>query len=959
MNASDCVTGFSLNSSKPNLKCVLVNGHSLRQKVFEFDQNIVEKYKADIILVTETWLSSEIPDNIFLCRKNYDVIRHDRIIGKGGGAVALVKKKLKASVKPWPFAHGEGVWFEIAKPEKITFALFYNNDVTNVQAMRSLLDSIETHIEHISTPLIVCGDLNQPGIDWISLSASTSHDQDLHLDRFLATGLHQKVTFPTFPRSGNTLDLVFENIDGLISDIFQGDELFSDHNTVRFDVATQITANHGSKEVFDYSKIDVTNAKRFLDCQTWRQLLQVSENISIDSIWYNFASFYENFCSTFIPKKKVPFTDQKPKYPKFLRKLHNKVSAARRKLSAAFSLERSIKFQERLLAFKNALQQYVSTQEMRIVQSENRNAFFKFVRSRIGKCRTSPNIVDPTTNEPIADAKLKADCFNAYFKSVYIDDANDNPDGPPIVPEDNDNTADFIVSSTMVYKQLMHLSSHSSPGNDMIHPIVLKTFAAEFSVPLAIIFNLTLQRSQLPSDWLAAIVTPVYKGKGNSCSCCNYRPISLTSHCCKMMERIIKAWLLQHCRAHNIISSKQHGFLSGRSTLTNLLSCLGEWTAALDDGDYVDVVYLDIAKAFDTVSHKKLLTKLVNAEFPPVLLRWIKSFLANRNQRVKIEDILSESVNVTSGVPQGSVLGPFLFVIFINELPSIPQHTKIQIYADDTKLYFRFRRNETSQALQQDLTSVVNWLNEWGLSVAAEKCFVLPLSLTGKRDTFNFEINDQKIPVIHDSVRDLGVHFSSNIKVSSHISFVRSKANSVTGMIFRCFKSRNTQFLVQLYTVYVRPLVEYNSACWNPYQLSDIVAVESVQRTFTRRIPEVSHLSYPDRLQKLGLESLEQRRVTTDIVELFKIITNRSIIKPAEFIIFEPPTNRRRKHNKIIAERRWKTTFGQNSFYGRTPKIWNDLKPETVNSKSVLCFKRCLESENIGKWLQCFPQHYL
>jgi len=241
------------------------------------------------------------------------------------------------------------------------------------------------------------------------------------------------------------------------------------------------------------------------------------------------------------------------------------------------------------------------------------------------------------------------------------------------------------------------LKPDKSPGPDNIHPMVLKEAACEVVKPLTMIFQKSVSQGELPNDWKRANVTPIHK-KGAKDEASNYRPVSLTSVVCKLLETVVKDQIVAFLNEEDTVSDKQHGFVKGRSCLTNLLEVFEHWTTCLDEGYGVDVVYLDYRKAFDTVPHQRLLTKLRQMGLGSGLTKWIGSFLTNRLMRVLVNGQGSPWIAVISGVPQGSVLGPLLFLLFVNELPEWIK-TNIRLFADDTKLWTQISRPEDAVKL--------------------------------------------------------------------------------------------------------------------------------------------------------------------------------------------------------------------------------------------------------------------
>ena len=258
----------------------------------------------------------------------------------------------------------------------------------------------------------------------------------------------------------------------------------------------------------------------------------------------------------------------------------------------------------------------------------------------------------------------------------------------------------------------------------MVYHILLKNVALEITLPLTLIFRRSFDSGILPNDWLQAIIIAIFKRKGaNSCPA-NYRPVSLTSVCCKIFETLLKEALLDYLFSKGLINRAQHGFLKLRSTLTNLFETFGKWLKAVDQRKFVHAVYIDLAKAFDSVSHPKLLHKLKAYGIAGKLLTWISAFLSNRSQRVKVGDSLYNPAEVLSGVPQGSVLGRILFLLYINDLPDEIRTCEIKMFADDVKIYTISDDRIECPVLSEGLAIVHRWSTVWQLSLAVAKCSV-------------------------------------------------------------------------------------------------------------------------------------------------------------------------------------------------------------------------------------------
>ena len=316
----------------------------------------------------------------------------------------------------------------------------------------------------------------------------------------------------------------------------------------------------------------------------------------------------------------------------------------------------------------------------------------------------------------------KADELSKYFKSVYICE----PTGTlpmvlhPNVRGINKQLESIEISENMIEIKLAALKPGKSSGIDKIHTRLLKELSFEVSEPLKVIFETSLRHSKLPSIWKLASITAIFK-KGNKKYPGNYRPVSLTSVPCKLLESIIRDNIVKHMNANDLFTGKQFGFISGRSTTLQLLHVFEKWTELIDQGSNIGVAYMDFMKAFDKVPHGRLMKKIESYGISGEALSWIREFLHERRQKVVINGESSSWNDVTSGVPQGSVLGPVLFVLFINDLPDTIQ-SSLYLFADDTKVFNPLISSYDSNKFQQDLVELHLWTEKWLLSFHPDKC---------------------------------------------------------------------------------------------------------------------------------------------------------------------------------------------------------------------------------------------
>ena len=439
-------------------------------------------------------------------------------------------------------------------------------------------------------------------------------------------------------------------------------------------------------------------------------------------------------------------------------------------------------------------------------------------------------------------------------------------------------------------------------------------------------------------------ITPIYKGNKTDPS--NYRPISLTSVLCKIMEKLGRASISCHLATNRLISSRQHGFVQNKACNTNLLECADFLTSMASSNTPTDIIFLDFAKAFDKVSHPLLIHKLASYGISGKALLWIKAFLSNRRQKVVLGNVASDWQPVLSGVPQGSVLGPLLFIIYINDLTdNLSSNT--YLFADDTKMAKAI--NKTSKTvdidiLQNDIDSAFNWTDTWLMQLNSAKCKVMHLGKNNPNHPYTTPGRDGNPRKLLDSTeeeKDLGVYISNSLKPSFQCKKAAAKASRMYGMLKKSMRSRHLDVWKLLYSTYIRPHLEFAATVWNPYLKEDISTLESVQRKVTKTVTSIRHLPYDSRCKAFNITKLDLRRTRGDLIQMFKISNDLDIIdwhsKP---IVREPRGGHR---GQLVREVVKNCNVRHNFYTNRVVNPWNSLPNEIVQSKTVNSFKAKLD----------------
>ena len=599
------------------------------------------------------------------------------------------------------------------------------------------------------------------------------------------------------------------------------------------------------------------------------------------------------------------------------------------------------KYKEALNAATTEIRQSKRSYEQKLACNikNDSKSFYAYVRSK-QNVQDKVGPLEDSAGNIISQGFLMAEDLNGYFSSVFTkEDISSLPVADAKFQGDkSDYLGPLVVTPELVAKKIKAMKDNKSPGVDGIPPKLLMETVEQISIPLARVFNLSLKEGVVPFEWKEANIIPLFK-KGSRNKSENYRPVSLTSVICKLLERLIKDHMVDFLVKHKLLNSSQHGFLKARSCLTNMLCFLEEITKWIDVGSPVDIIYLDFQKAFDKVPHQRLLLKLKANGIGDSITDWIEQWLTDRRQRVVVDGEVSNWKSVLSGVPQGSVLGPLLFLIYINDLDDSITSTVLK-FADDTKLFRKVNTDGDKQHLQNDLDRLVKWSEKWQMLFNFGKCKCLH---TGHGNlNVNYKMGDT---VLGTTVKekDLGVTISADMKVSEQCGIAASKGNQILGLIRRNITYKGKKLIIPLYKAIVRPHLEYCIQAWRPYRKKDIDTLERIQRRATKMIPELRDLSYEERLKECGLTTLETRRLRGDQIELFKILNGYENIDRNMFFSLKKDS-RTRGHEVKLVKDQCRLDIRKHSFSQRTINEWNKLSTDCDCASSVNMFKNKVDT---------------
>ena len=933
------------------LKCLLTNTRSVVNKFVEL-QSYVDHHKPYIIAITESWCTDYISD-AELQLPNYNLFRCDRKRATGGGVLLYVHASLHAvpcddlSV----MCIEDSVWskVDLGKGEKLIVGVVYrapSSDDINNKKLISAISDIENYsdCEHH----LIMGDFNVPNVDWNDFSCSNVRSS-FALDFINATldsYLTQHVLQPTRHVPGQNpsiLDLVFTSDPNSISQIEHHSPLgSSDHECIFFGIEgfSKQYIKTSNVPKLNYMKGDYLSLNAELNEVDWDTLMC---HDSIDVNWNLFKNTVLNASTEYIPKVIKRPTCNKPPWwsPHIGRAIKEK-----QKFYSHYKFTHSdadfAVYTQRRNQVKSMIRSAKSLYDKSLINNftSNRKALYGYVRDKRKVKSTISQLEKSDGSLTDSDSEV-VEVLNDFFQSVFT--IEDSSSVPQFTSRVTCSLREIGVTESGIYDKLSSLNPHKAAGPDCLHPCLLKHCAESLTRPLYLLYTQSLSNGAIPEEWKRANIMPIFK-KGSKCKAGNYRPISLTSLLVKILESLIRTEIMTYLMDNSLVSHYQHGFVSKRSCFTNLLESLEAWTLAVDSGYGVDVIYLDYSKAFDSVPHLRLIEKLKSYGISGSLLLWLENFLSGRLQRVVLNGTQSEWTKVTSGVPQGSVLGPLLFVLYINDLPDIIS-CNLDVFADDTKIYSIITGECDAMALQRNLDKTQEWSIAQLLKLNLDKCKVMHIGNT-RQTGYTMEtdkISRSRLELSEVGCeKDLGLWTSSSLKSSLQCNKAAASAMRVLGMLKRTFTFNSKELFIFLYKTYVRPLLEYCVQLWCPYLVGDIDTLERVQRRATKLVPELSKLTYESRLRKIDIYSLYYRRRRGDLIETYKLLKGYYNVDWSNFFTLSPVHQTRGHHLKLY-KKPARLQLRANFFTQRVVNEWNSLPSDVVLAPTITSFKQKLD----------------
>ena len=842
----------------------------------------------DIIALTETWLN-EGTLSTQVIGTNYNVFRTDRSPANsrksiGGGVLLAVHRRFDSClVDNISGKCVEQVWVQIRLARfSLYFCVVYlppdrTRDMTLIDAHTNSLRDIAANALP-TDEFVIVGDYNFSSLKWRSCSdgflfpdpgMSSFHDGINSMLDCYSVNLLRQIN-PIVNENNRILDLCFvSNTDyapkilvpphPLVKNVRHHPPL---HLTLE---AVRSSTDDSACDVVSYNfkKADYRSIMDFLTNINWTETLD-NENVNLAA--QTFSNILNYAIDRHVPKRMHSKTKFQPWQTSELRRLKTSKRAALKRYARHGGYVLRQKYAQISRIYKRTVKRnhadYLRNVQRRL-KSDPRS-FWKHVNDQRKESGLPSTMrYGQRTASCIQDVcQLFARKFASVFSSEDLTQsqiflAANN------VPPSNQSLNHIDVSDSAILTAIAKMKSSSSAGPDGIPAILIKECRAVLLAPLRQLFRLSLATGVFPSLWKSSYMFPVYK-KGDKKLVDNYRGITSICTVAKLFERVILEPVFNHSKTY--IAMTQHGFMPQRSTATNLLSFTSYVTDAMSKGLQTDAIYTDLSAAFDKINHAITIAKLERLGFGNAVLNWFRSYLSNRCLTVKIGDSTSHEFSASSGIPQGSHLGPLIFLLYFNDVNFSIKGPRLS-FADDLKIFIEIRNQADACFLQRQLTTFAEWCTVNRMSLNPDKCSVVTFTRKQTPFRFNYQLAGKVLNRV-GCVKDLGVYLDEQLTFKQHLSYIVTKASRCLGFIMRIAKSFTDIYcLKSLYCSLVRSTLEYCSVIWNPHYLNGVHRIETIQRRFVRfalrllpwnnpqQLP-----SYDNRRLLIGLDSLQVRR---------------------------------------------------------------------------------------------------
>ena len=913
-------------------------------------EELLSREKPDMLVLCETKWKDEwgIPD---LGNGRYEFWIKNRQEKAGGGVMVLTNKEVRVvrvdvsdnraeivKVVVQKGNEGERIFVGVYVPPKTSAWTREEHEAMIGDTMKELED-----LTSKGKDMVIVGDFNCKQVNW---EEGTCHGEEYsYSDRLLSWAqenlMKQWIDCETRFRGGDAparLDLLFTSDCEVVDDISYDCPLGkSDHVLVKVSLGEEMQEeNEDCKlEKYRYNKANYAEMRKYFEAADWSKFEMEEE---VQEKWREFLKIYSKAVDLYVPKGRSScYKTGKEWY-------NDKCLKARKCKMRAWNRWRAVKTEERWMEFIEA-----RNESVRI----NREEKYNYEKRIMDKCKSDPKLFYRHVNskmkkrEGISSLKVDgvmydqeqdmSEVMNRCFQSVFTEEGEF--EGEEV--ELGEGILDEVeVQEQDIMKLMEGLEVNKAPGPDGVSNWILKECRDQLVRRIHCLVSLSLSKGEVPRDWKRANIVPIFKG-GSKDNPLNYRPVSLISVVGKICESVVKNAWMRYLEGNNVLNNGQYGFRRGSSCSANLLSYYSRVIEVVQERNgWVDGVYLDLKKAFDKVPHRRLLWKIAHhGGVGGRLLKWMEDYLRNREMRTTIRNGTSTWLAVTSGVPQGSVLGPVMFGIYVNDMvDGIDSY--MNLFADDAKMMRRVESVNDCRNLQEDLDKISDWSKTWKMEFNLRKCKVLEFGRSERRVHWDYRMDEVSLEKSGVEV-DLGVTITEGLTPDRHISRITGEVMNLLRRVKMAFTYLDSDMMRKFIVSLVRPRLEYAATVWSPHLKKDIMKLERVQRAATKMVPELRDLPYEDRLRIMNLPSLEDRRERGDLISVYKMMNG--LDRVGEELLRMDDRNTR-GHGKKLKKDSCVRDIKKYSFPHRVVNVWNGLPENIVNAKTIHKFKAELDT---------------
>lgn len=921
-----------------------------------------------VLCFTETWLNKDHDDECYF-PQNFTVYRRDRVT-VGGGVVILVHSDFKSTqIEQITDPDCESICVKIElQPMSIVIYVAYVNDSKNLDILLKHYDLVQRvmTLENESR-VMVLGDFNLHSITWQLDDTETyylpqdiaSHRDSVYFQTALEF-LNKMQELPMFQLSNainvasNVLDLLFVN---------GTDDIQSCNASVAITKLTEVDRFHPSLEIsFEYhvgealssssETVEVFSYKRGNYERMSQQLDEVNfavvfDTMDVESAFDYFYELMNRLILENVPTIRIRKNNNRPKW--WTREWQQKKNKRDKMYKNKPRNRTSDEYTKALKEF-NELHEKLNKEYIDHIQEEfieNPSEFWSYAKAK-KKATTYP--LEMHYNQQKCDQPGEiVEMFANYFEGLYIKD--DEPvEFDEVYGQEADNTWEVNLTMLDIEKAIKTLEYKSSAGPDNISPIIIKRCADVMVWPLWILHQKSMELGQISSKLKVSRVVPVYKKKGKKTDVKNYRIIAISSVIMRIYESAIQLKLLSYLNPR--LTNAQHGFRPKRSITTNLMNLSIAAHDAFSKRRQLDVFYGDFENAFDKLWHRILIVKMKSFGIGKKTARWFYEFVDGREFFVKIGNFVSRIYRSTSGVPAGSILGPTLFLVGVNDIANCVINAIVLLFADDIKLAMMVNSMADVRCLQSDINNVLQWSQRNRLPFNLAKCEII--TLTRGNDPYMAEyLMGSHVIERKNEIRDLGIMVDTRFTFIAHVERMITKARQTMGYIKMISKGQfGTRTLKVLYTSYVRSKLEFGSVIWDPYQTTYSDDIESCQKQFvmyalgdTNRIPPYRILPYEQRCKTLGLDTLAMRRMQANSMIAFDLYSKRIDDRNIEKNFIRRIPIHSTRSNGVLTELLYRNDYSYNQPMAKVIRLVNE-------NEDILSLSRTRFRDEVNKRLK-------